>query len=77
MKLLQDLKTIFIIFKNLFEFKYKNKLNIIVLKMLLNDIIALMKSLLNKDLQEVINLLKNKNITPTEKKNETFSFRSV
>ena len=30
--------------------------------MLLNDIIALMKSLLNKDLQEVINLLKNKNI---------------
>ena len=45
--------------------------------MLLNDIIALMKSLLNKDLQEVINLLKNKNITPTEKKNETFSFRSV
>ena len=33
-----------------------------------------MKSLLNKDLQEVINLLKNKNITPTEKKNETFFF---
>ena len=30
--------------------------------MLLNDIITLMKSLLNKDLQEVINLLKNKNI---------------
>ena len=30
--------------------------------MLLNDISALMKSLLNKDLQEVINLLKNKNI---------------
>jgi len=30
--------------------------------MLLSDIIALMKSLLNKDLQEVINLLKNKNI---------------
>jgi hypothetical protein len=30
--------------------------------MLLNDIIVLMKSLLNKDLQEVINLLKNKNI---------------
>ena len=30
--------------------------------MLLNDIIALMKSLLNKDLQEVINLLKHKNI---------------
>ena len=30
--------------------------------MLLNNIIVLMKSLLNKDLQEVINLLKNKNI---------------
>ena len=30
--------------------------------MLLNDISALMKSLLNKDLQEVINLLKHKNI---------------
>lgn len=30
--------------------------------MLLNNVIVLMKSLLNKDLQEVINLLKNKNI---------------
>ena len=30
--------------------------------MLLNDAITIMKSLLNKDLQEVINLLKNKNI---------------
>ncbi len=30
--------------------------------MLLNDVIVLMKSLLNKDLQEVINLLKNQNI---------------
>ena len=30
--------------------------------MLLNNVIVLMESLLNKDLQEVINLLKNKNI---------------
>ena len=29
--------------------------------MLLNNVIVLMESLLNKDLQEVINLLKNKN----------------
>ena len=30
--------------------------------MLLNEIIILMKSLLNKNLQDAINLLKNKNI---------------